>query len=137
MTRSTRKLTYRPPATQLARIAEAERHIRDITATMNQGRNRFGQYGVSCRESIKRWESTIADAREKIASGWTSIDPPEVVQVIAAREARETTARRKQTAWLSAQGHTWATARALSDAERTALQTRWTAFLASEKGTDP
>lgn len=133
MTRSARKPAYRPPITQLERIAEAESHIRGLTSTLNHY-NRFGQYGVSCRESITRWESVIADAREKIASGWTSLYRPEVVQTIAAREATAKALHAKLATWLRAQGYTLATARALPESDRVALQGQWAAFIASENG---
>jgi hypothetical protein len=64
-----KKLRYSPPRTQAARIAEAEGHIRDITRSMNQGANRFGSYGQSCRDGIRGWEATITDAKAKIAAG--------------------------------------------------------------------
>lgn len=129
-----RKLAYRPPATQADRLAEAEGHIRNITASMNQGSNRFGQYGQSCRESITRWEATATDARAKIAAGWVTLLPPEHERQADAREAADIARRRAQAAWLRSQGHTWATARALPKAGQAALQTRWAAFLAAEKG---
>ena len=41
-------------------LAEAHASIARITATMNTGHNRFGSYGDNCRDSIRRWEATIA-----------------------------------------------------------------------------
>ena len=62
----TKKRTYRPPRNAAERIAEAEAAIARITYTMNQGDNRFGEYGKNCRESIARWQKVIASAMEEV-----------------------------------------------------------------------
>jgi hypothetical protein len=41
-------------------LQEAYDAVASLTRTMNQGNNRFGSYGQSCRDAIKRWEETIA-----------------------------------------------------------------------------
>lgn len=68
-----KKPRYTPPRNQTQRLAEAERHIADITRTMNQGQNRYGAYGDSCRAGIAGWTKTAEDARAKIAAGITKI----------------------------------------------------------------
>lgn len=69
----TKKPRYRAPRNQTERLAEAERHIRSITATMNTGQNRYGAYGASCRAGIKGWQATADDAKAKIAAGQTKL----------------------------------------------------------------
>jgi hypothetical protein len=59
-----KKATYKAPRNAAERIAEAERAIECIRASMT-GDNRFGSYGQSCRDSIARWQAVI-DREKKV-----------------------------------------------------------------------
>lgn len=52
-----KKLTKRDES----RIKEARGAIGRLSATMNQGYNRFGAYGDNCRGAIKRWQAVLAE----------------------------------------------------------------------------
>jgi hypothetical protein len=65
--------TYRNPRNQAERLAEAESAIARIERDMNTGHNRYGPYGDSCRDSMKRWQATAAESRAKIAAGQTKL----------------------------------------------------------------
>lgn len=42
-------------------LAEASAAIKRLQATLNQGDNRFGEYGRNCRDAIQRWEDTVEE----------------------------------------------------------------------------
>jgi hypothetical protein len=46
--------------TTAERLAEAYASLRRTEETYNTGNNRYGAYGDSCRDSIRRWKETIA-----------------------------------------------------------------------------
>jgi hypothetical protein len=54
-----KRKTYKAPRNAAERILEAKLAINRITETMMTGHNRFGSYGDSCRDSIKRWQAVI------------------------------------------------------------------------------
>jgi hypothetical protein len=51
-TRKTQSL----PETQ---VATARKAIARLETTLNQGDNRYGEYGRNCREAIARWQAVI------------------------------------------------------------------------------
>jgi len=52
--------TYRAPRNAAERIAEARAAISRLRETLNQGDNRYGEYGRNCRDAIARRETVIA-----------------------------------------------------------------------------
>ncbi len=51
--------------TTAERLAEARAALRRTEDTYNTGNNRFGSYGDSCRDSMRRWRETIAELEAK------------------------------------------------------------------------
>jgi hypothetical protein len=55
-----RKPAYRAPRNAAERIAEAKAAIARIEHELNTVRDaKYGDYGRSCRDSIKRWQMVI------------------------------------------------------------------------------
>jgi hypothetical protein len=52
------------PRNAAERIAEARAAIARLEYTMNQGDNRFGEYGRNCRAAIARWQATIESEKK-------------------------------------------------------------------------
>lgn len=51
--------TKKMSKTDAKTLAEARKAISALTATLNQGYNRYDDYGRNCRASIASWEATI------------------------------------------------------------------------------